>query len=151
MTAPIRRDSGPFAELAAGWVPPEDLRRLQAHKLLAAYDNNQAGQIAAASGDDTGLERRELGDAAKLIDTALGYMFGSEQTIVVPRAEHSEDEAPLTGTVEALSVQSRLREWAEKELLLPIQQAERSAVRCGNTVLTLAWVPLKGRPILRVR
>ncbi|GAA3002544.1 hypothetical protein GCM10020229_13260 [Kitasatospora albolonga] len=151
MAAPIRRGSGPFAELAAGWVPPEDLRRLQAYKLLAAYDNNQAGQIAAASGDDTGLERRELGDAAKLIDTALGYMLGSEQTIVVPGAEHSEDEAPPTGTVAALSVQSRLREWAEKELLpLRIQQAERSAVRCGDTVHTLAWEPSKGRPILRV-
>ncbi|UYB43975.1 hypothetical protein SLV14_007022 [Streptomyces sp. Je 1-4] len=68
-----------FPELAASWLPPHELRRLAAYKVLAAYNNNQAGQLAAASGDESALERRELGDAANLVDTALGYLLGSEQ------------------------------------------------------------------------
>ncbi|MFF5585941.1 hypothetical protein [Streptomyces hygroscopicus] len=55
-----------FPELTAVWLPPEELRRLAAYKVLSAYDNNQAGQPAAASGDEAGIERRELRDAAKL-------------------------------------------------------------------------------------
>ena len=41
-----------FPEPARTWVPPEDMRRLAAYKLMAAYDSNQAGQMAAAAGDD---------------------------------------------------------------------------------------------------
>jgi hypothetical protein len=146
-----RKLGGPLAELAASWIPDEDLRRLAAYKLLAAYDQNQAGQIAAATtGDDSALERRELGDPSKLIDTVLGYLLGSEQTIVVPGAEHADDEQPPAGAQEAAEAQQRLREWAEKELLtLRMQQTERSAVRCGDAVYTLAWEPSKGRVLLR--
>jgi hypothetical protein len=49
---------------------------LAVYKVLAMYDNNQAGQLAAVAGDGSVLERRELGDAAKLVDTALGYLLG---------------------------------------------------------------------------
>ncbi len=38
-------------------------------------DNNQSGQLAAAGGDASALERRELGDAADLVDTVLGYLL----------------------------------------------------------------------------
>ncbi|MEU4897971.1 hypothetical protein AB0B12_14735 [Streptomyces sp. NPDC044780] len=79
-----------FPELTAVWLPPQELRRLAAYKVLSAYDNNQAGRLAAAAGDETGIERRELGDAAKLVDTALGYLLGSEQKIAVEGAEHAE-------------------------------------------------------------
>ncbi|WP_326791574.1 hypothetical protein OHA79_02730 [Streptomyces sp. NBC_00841] len=146
-----RRPGGPLAELAATWVPDEDLRRLSAYKLLAGYDQGQAGQLAAAStGDDTALERRELGDASKLIDTALGYLLGAEQTIIVPGAEHADDDEPPAGAAEAADAQERLRLWAEKELLgLRMQQTERSAVRCGDAVCTLAWEPSKERALLR--
>ncbi|MEW1700694.1 hypothetical protein, partial [Streptomyces sp. NPDC091278] len=37
-----------FPELGGQWVPEEDLRRLAAYKSLVAYDQNQAGQLAAA-------------------------------------------------------------------------------------------------------
>jgi hypothetical protein len=47
------------------WVPEADMRRLAAYKLLTAYDNGQAGQMAAVTGDEDAAERRELGDAAK--------------------------------------------------------------------------------------
>ncbi|GAA1353689.1 hypothetical protein [Streptomyces beijiangensis] len=146
-----RKPGGPLAELASTWVPDEDLRRLSAYKLLAAYDQGQAGQLAAAStGDDTALGRRELGDASKLIETVLGYLLGTEQTIIVPGAEHADDEQPPAGAVEAAEAQERLRKWAEKELLeLRMQQTERSAVRCGDAVYTLAWEPSKGRALLR--
>ncbi|MEV5431705.1 hypothetical protein [Streptomyces sp. NPDC052701] len=39
---------------------------------------SRAGQLAATGGDESALERRELGDAANLVDTALGYLLGSE-------------------------------------------------------------------------
>ncbi|MFF3069696.1 hypothetical protein [Kitasatospora sp. NPDC057936] len=47
-------------------------------------------------------------------------------------------------------MQQRLRAWAERELLsFRMQQAERSAIRCGDAVYTLAWEPSKGGPVLR--
>ncbi|MGW3118516.1 hypothetical protein ACWDBW_15495 [Streptomyces sp. NPDC001107] len=153
---PVMADAGrpasrAFPELAASWLPPHELRRLAAYKVLASYDNNQAGQLAAAAGDEAALERRELGDAANLVDTALGYLLGSDQQIAVAGAEHADEESPEPGAVEAAAVQERLRKWAEKELLtLRIQQAERNAVLLGDSVYLLAWEPGKQRPTLRV-
>ncbi|MFE7246035.1 hypothetical protein [Streptomyces sp. NPDC057580] len=150
MADPDRPGHRAFPELAGSRVPGEDMRRLAAYKLLAAYDSNQAGQLAAITGDHKGLERRELGDASKLIDTALGYLLGSEQSIVVPGAEHAADDDPPAGAAEAADLQERLRAWGEKELLpLRIQQAERSAVRGGDGIYTLAWDPAKERVLLR--
>ncbi|WP_406722865.1 hypothetical protein OG968_23980 [Streptomyces althioticus] len=146
-----RPGSRAFPELAKTWVPPHELRRLAAYKVLASYDNNQAGQLAAAGGDASALERREPGDAAKLVDTALGYLLGSEQTITVEGADHAAEETPQPGAVEAAAVQDRLRKWADKELLtFRIQQAERAAVLLGDSVMVLAWNPAKQRPTLRV-
>ncbi|MEU2590815.1 hypothetical protein ABZ649_04515 [Streptomyces albidoflavus] len=144
-----QRPGGQLAELSPSWVPEEDLRRLAAYTLLAAYDQNQAGQVQAATTGE-GEDRRELGDAPKLIDTVLGYLLGSEQTVVVPGAEHAEEKPPPRGAVEAAEAQALLRGWAEKELLeLRMQQTERTAVRTGDAVYTLAWEPSKGRVLLR--
>ncbi|MFI6050409.1 hypothetical protein ACIBCO_09990 [Streptomyces violascens] len=150
MADPRRPGRNAWAELTSSWVPDEDLRRLAAYRLLAAYDSNQAGQVAAITGDDeAGTERRELGDASKLVDTALGYLLGSEQTITVAGAEHADDE-PTSEAAMALAVQDKLRAWAEKELLpLRIQQAERTAILLGDAVYSLAWEPAKGRVLLR--
>ncbi|MFI6434484.1 hypothetical protein [Streptomyces sp. NPDC050759] len=150
MADPRRPSRNSWAELTRSWVPDEDLRRLAAYRLLAAYDSNQAGQVAEVTGDDkAGTERRELGDASKLVDTALGYLLGSEQTISVAGAEHTEHE-PTAESAAALAVQERLRSWAEKELLpLRLQQAERTAILLGDAVYTLAWDPGKGRVLLR--
>jgi hypothetical protein len=146
-----RPGSRAFPELARTWMPPHELRRLAAYKVLASYDNNQAGQLAAASGDAGALERRELGDAANLVDTALGYLLGSEQKVAVEGAEHADDETPTPGAAEAAAVQARLRMWADKELLtFRVQQAERAAVLLGDSVMVLAWNPQKQRPTLRV-
>ncbi|WP_127357254.1 hypothetical protein [Actinacidiphila soli] len=143
-------NSRAFPELAGSWVPAADMRRLAAYKLLAAYDSNQAGQLAAVTGDHHGLERRELGDPSKLIDTTLGYLLGAEQTIVVPGADHAGNDKPSGGAAQAADLQERLRAWADKELWpLRIQQAERCAVRCGDGVFTLAWEPAKQRVLLR--
>jgi hypothetical protein len=153
---PVMADAGrpgnrAFPELARTGVPPHELRRLAAYKVLASYDNNQAGQLAAAGGDAGALERRELGDAANLVDTALGYLLGSEQKVAVEGAEHADDETPTPGAAEAAAVQERLRTWADKELLtFRVQQAERSAVLLGDSVMVLAWNPKKRRPTLRV-
>ncbi len=146
-----RLGSRAFPELAKTWVPPHELRRLAAYKVLASYDNNQVGQLAAAGGDASALERRELGDAANLVDTALGYLLGSEQKVMVEGAEHADAETPTPGAVEAAAVQDRLRKWADKELLtFRVQQAERAAVLLGDSVMVLAWNPEKQRPTLRV-
>ncbi|BDM67494.1 hypothetical protein HEK616_09810 [Streptomyces nigrescens] len=146
-----RPGSRAFPELAKTWVPPHELRRLAAYKVLASYDNNQAGQLAAAGGDASALERRELGDAANLVDTALGYLLGSEQKVTVEGAEHADEETPTPGAAEAAAVQDRLRKWADKELLtFRVQQAERAAVLLGDSVMVLAWNPQKQRPTLRV-
>nr|WBO77822.1 hypothetical protein SBE_001373 [Streptomyces sp. SBE_14.2] len=153
---PVMADAGrpssrAFPELAKTWVPPHELRRLAAYKVLASYDNNQAGQLAAAGGDASALERRELGDAANLVDTALGYLLGSEQKVTVEGAEHADAEMPTPGAAEAAAVQDRLRKWADKELLtFRVQQAERAAVLLGDSVMVLAWNPEKQRPTLRV-
>ncbi|MEU6256302.1 hypothetical protein [Streptomyces sp. NPDC047043] len=145
-----RPGSRAFPELAKTWVPPYELRRLAAYKVLASYDNNQAGQLAATGGDASALERRELGDAANLVDTALGYLLGSEQKVAVEGAEHADEETPTPGAAEAAAVQDRLRKWADKELLtFRVQQAERTAVLLGDSVLALAWNPEKQRPTLR--
>ncbi|MFJ6820556.1 hypothetical protein ACIQRJ_09070 [Streptomyces niveus] len=146
-----RPGSRAFPELAKTWVPPHELRRLAAYKVLTSYDNNQAGQLAAAGGDTSALERRELGDAANLVDTALGYLLGSEQKVAVEGAEHADEETPTPGAAEAAAVQDRLRKWADKELLtFRVQQAERAAVLLGDSVMVLAWNPEKQRPTLRV-
>uniref|UniRef100_A0AAU2UXD2 Phage portal protein n=1 Tax=Streptomyces sp. NBC_00003 TaxID=2903608 RepID=A0AAU2UXD2_9ACTN len=132
-------------------MPPHELRRLAAYKVLASYDNNQAGQLAAAGGDAGALERRELGDAANLVDTALGYLLSSEQKVAVEGAEHADEETPTPGAAEAAAVQDRLGKWADKELLtFRVQQAERAAVLLGDSVMVLAWNPEKQRPTLRV-
>ncbi|MFE5483015.1 hypothetical protein [Streptomyces sp. NPDC056527] len=73
MADPRRPGRNAWADLTSSWIPDEDLRRLAAYRLLAAYDSNQAGQLAALSGDDdTRPERRELGDPSKIVDTTLG-------------------------------------------------------------------------------
>lgn len=150
MADPNRPGHHAFPELNSSWVPAEDLRRLAAYKFLAAYDSNQAGQLAAVTGDHHGVERRELGDPSKLIDTTLGYLLGAEQTIVVPGAEHAEQGEPTPQDRTAADLQEKLRTWADKELLpLRIQQAERGTVRCGDGVYTLAWEPAKQRALLR--
>ncbi|QSS91299.1 hypothetical protein [Streptomyces sp. M54] len=152
---PVMADAGrpgspAFPELAKTWVPPHELRRLAAYKVLASYDSNQAGQLAAAGGDAGALERRELGDAANLVDTALGFLLGSEQKVAVEGAEHADEATPTPGAAEAAAVQDRLRKWADKELLtFRVQQAERAAVLLGDSVLALAWNPEKQRPTLR--
>jgi hypothetical protein len=150
MADPRRPGRNTWAELTRSWVPDEDLRRLAAYRLLAAYDSNQAGQLAAVTGDDeAGIERRELGDASKLVDTALGYLLGSQQVISIAGAEHTDDE-PTDEAAAALTVQDKLRAWAEKEMLpLRLQQAERTAILLGDAVYTLAWDPAKGRVLLR--
>ncbi|WP_395371409.1 hypothetical protein OHU45_25625 [Streptomyces tubercidicus] len=146
-----RPGSRAFPELAKTWVPPGELRRLAAYKVLASYDNNQAGQLAALGGDAGALERRELGDAANLVDTALGYLLGSEQKVAVEGAENADEETPTPGAADAAAVQKRLRAWADKELLtFRVQQAERAAVLLGDSVMVLAWNPEKQRPTLRV-
>ncbi|MBT2490761.1 hypothetical protein J7E96_20025 [Streptomyces sp. ISL-96] len=154
-----RPGNGAFPELASSWLPPHELQRLAAYKVLASYDNNQAGQLAAASGDEAALERRELGDAANLVDTALGYLLGSDQQISVAGAEHADEEAPEPSATAA--VFRRVQEHEEGVLLqarpqfsvrdaLYVQNDPRhcvvlTSIALGTLGLGEAAVPLPGQ------
>lgn len=151
-----------FPEAIASWVPPDDERRLAAYKLLAAYDNNQAAQLAEIQDGPEARERREFGDPAMFCETVMAHVLGREQHIVVPGAENTDadeaspkqdddaaDEALPTQKM-AASIQEKLQEWAEDELLpMRIQQAERKAVSLGDGVYRMAWDPAKQRPTVR--
>ncbi|MGD3109445.1 hypothetical protein [Streptomyces sp. YGL11-2] len=137
-------------EIQASWLPEDSIRRLAAYKLLAAYDSNQAGELASLTGNEAAAERREFGDPSTFVDTALAHLLGKSQQIIVPGAEHAGDEDASTKVVAAAEVQQRLRNWAEAELLpLRMQAAERKAVLLGDAVYLLAWDPAKGRVTLR--
>ncbi|KUL23278.1 hypothetical protein [Streptomyces regalis] len=137
-------------ELQATWLPDDAVRRLAAYKLLAAYDSNQAGELATLAGNETAAERREFGDPATFVDTALAHLLGKSQQIVVPGAEHAGDDDATPESAAAAEVQQRLREWAEAELLpLRMQAAERKAVLLGDGLYLLAWDPEKRRVRLK--
>ena len=76
-----------FPEAQAMWVPPEDERRLAAYKLLAAYDSNQAAELAEVGGDIHARDRREFGDPSMFVDTLVSHVLGRDQHITVPGAE----------------------------------------------------------------
>ncbi|EST26967.1 hypothetical protein [Streptomyces roseochromogenus] len=137
-------------ELHASWLPDEAVRRLAAYKLLAAYDSNQAGELAALTGNEAASERREFGDPSTFVDTALTHLLGKSQQITVPGAEHARDEDASPESEAAAEAQQRLRVWAEAELLpLRMQAAERKAVLLGDALYLLAWDPEMGRVRLK--
>jgi hypothetical protein len=139
-----------FPEANAMWVPEEDQKRLAAYKLLAAYDNNQAAELAQVAGDIHAWEKREFGDPAMFIETVMSNVLGREQTITVAGAD-ADSEQPTAEEAMADRIQEQLRDWAEDELLpMRIQQCERKAVCLGDGVYRLAWDPGRMRPTVRV-
>jgi hypothetical protein len=138
-----------FPEAYASWVPDTDVRRLSTYKVLAAYDNNQAGELAELRDGPAARERREFGDPSMFIDTLVAHVMGREQHIVVPGAEQTDTDDE-TAAAAAERVQDLLREWAEDELLpMRMLQCERKAVGLGDGVYLLFWDPDKQRPRLR--
>ncbi|MGW2183930.1 hypothetical protein ACWCXX_39340 [Streptomyces sp. NPDC001732] len=81
-----------FPEAHASWVPAADERRLAAYKLLAAYDNNQAGELAELRDGPSARERREFGNPSMFIDTLVAHVMGREQHLTVPGAEQTDGE-----------------------------------------------------------
>jgi hypothetical protein len=138
-----------FPEAHASWVPAADERRLSAYKLLAAYDNNQASELAEIRDGAAARERREFGDPSMFIDTLVAHVMGREQHITVPGAEQTDTANESEGAA-AERVQELLREWADDELLpMRMLQCERKAVGLGDGVYLLFWDPDKRRPRLR--
>lgn len=139
-----------FPEANAMWVPEEDQRRLAAYKLLAAYDQNQAFELAEAAGDQHAREKREFGDPSMFIDTVMSHVLGREQTITVHGADTDTDQPTLEEEM-AARIQERLRDWADDEQLpMRIQQCERKSVSLGDGVYRMAWDPSRMRPTVRV-
>ncbi|MET7713672.1 hypothetical protein [Streptomyces sp. NPDC005407] len=133
-----------FPQAHASWVPATDERRLAAYKLLAAYDNNQAAELAAVRDGDSARERREFGDPSMFVDTLVSHVLGREQHITVPGAEQGSDGDSTAAAAER--VQELLREWAEEELLpMRMLQCERKAVGLGDGVYLVYWDQGKNR------
>lgn len=140
-----------FPESTAMWVPEQDQRRLAAYKLLAAYDQNQAAELAEVINGPSARDRREFGDPAMFIDTLTAHVLGRDPQIVVPGAEHDGEDEADAETVMAERVQGLLRDWSAAELLpMRMQQAERKAVALGDGVYRMAWEPGKTRATVRV-
>ncbi|MFJ2278846.1 hypothetical protein ACIOEZ_32380 [Streptomyces sp. NPDC087866] len=138
-----------FPGAHATWVPDEDARRLAAYTVLAAYDNNQAGELAEIREGPEARERREFGDPATFVDAITADVLGDEQRIVVDGAETDEDDTSPEAA-EASAVQEDLLQWAEDEqLAMRMQQGERKAVSLGDAVYRLSWEPGKSRPTVR--
>ncbi|MFB7222459.1 hypothetical protein [Streptomyces sp. NPDC056227] len=138
-----------FPEAHASWVPAADERRLSAYKLLAAYDNNQAAELAEIRDGASARERREFGDPSMFIDALVAHVMGREQQITVPGAEQTDADNE-TEAAAADRVQELLRKWADDELLpMRMLQCERKAVGLGDGVYLLFWDPDKQRPRLR--
>ncbi|MFC9736041.1 hypothetical protein ACFWG5_34650 [Streptomyces hydrogenans] len=134
-----------FPEAVASWVPADDERRLAAYKLLAAYANNQAAELAQYTNPDAD-DRREFGDPSMFVETTLANLLGREQTITVPGAEQTGATDATVDQAMAERVQTLLRAWAEDELLeTRVLQTERKAVTLGDGVYLLAWDPAKKR------
>ncbi|MFG2276680.1 hypothetical protein ACGFNY_43850 [Streptomyces chartreusis] len=128
-----------FPEAHASWVPADAERRLAAYKLLTAYDNNQVAELSAFRDGDDAREKREFGDPSMFVDTITSHVLGDEQTITVPGAEHTGDQAGADAAT-AERVQTLLRDWADEELLaMRLLQTERKAVSLGDGVLLLYW------------
>jgi hypothetical protein len=129
-----------FPEAYATWVPDADARRLAAYKLLAAYDNNQAGELAELRDGEAARERREFGDPSMFVDTLVSHVLGRDQQITVPGAEKSGTEDADGNAAMAERIQDLLREWADEELLpMRLLQGERKAVGLGDGVYLLYW------------
>ncbi|MEU5660086.1 hypothetical protein ABZ802_31385 [Streptomyces sp. NPDC047737] len=143
-----------FPHARRSWVPKEDWRRLASYTMFAAYAHNQAWEIASIQDHTDASARREFGDPAMLVASITSHMLGRQQTITVPGAEDAEPSDGTTATPEALhaaDVQEKLRAWAKAEqFTLRLQQAERKAVREGDTVYLLGLDATKGRPRLSV-
>jgi hypothetical protein len=139
-----------FPEAHASWVPAADERRLAAYKLLAAYDQNQAGELAQVRDGDAARERREFGDPSMVVDTLVAHVMGREQHITVPGADQATGDGAATEAAAAERVQSLLRDWAENELLtMRMLQCERKAVSLGDGVYLLYWDAGKRRVRLK--
>ena len=139
-----------FPEAAASWVPAADERRLAAYKLLAAYLNNQAGELAEFRDGITARDRREFGDPTMFAEAIRSHLLGREQRIVVAGAEQTGTEQTAEAAA-ALRVQELLTDWAADELFdMRVVQCERKAVELGDGVYLTSWDPAKRRVRCRV-
>lgn len=155
------------------WIGPEHFRRMQAYAILRAYQDNIGREFFAGSRTEIN-DRREYGDAALLVETAVGALLGEDQQIVTEGAEElALEEAPETLDAQgnpipppkpdteeesrrreaqaAMDLQDFLRQWATDERLgLKMIETERLAVGLGDGVYSLGWEGSKKRPRLRV-
>ncbi|MFS7879335.1 hypothetical protein ACEYXF_39235 [Streptomyces asiaticus] len=86
------------------------MRRLAAYRVLAAYDSNQAVELAALVDNERATERREFGDPSTFVDTTLAHLLETSQQIIEPGAEHARDDDATSDAVASDEAQQRLRD-----------------------------------------
>jgi len=136
-----------FNNLAPGWVPEDDRRRLTAYTMLAGYvRNNSRAWLPSTLNEDEILNRREYGDPATLVDSIVSSVMGESQKILVDGAVDEDPAIPG-----AVIQQILLEEWAFKERLMSkVLENERRTTELGDAVYVIGWDPEKNRPRLRV-
>jgi hypothetical protein len=108
-----------------------------------------AADIASPSTATTAADnRREYGDAALLVKTAMSSLLGDDWSIVTEGALGEMDDVPREA---AAAQQKFIEEWADKEkFTLKIIENENQAIKFGDGVYVLGYDQEKGRVRLNV-
>lgn len=122
------------------WVPDEDMRRLEAYKMLDSYYRNAARFWLGLEADDIDRrERREYGDPFLIVESIRSSVIGNDQNVSVKGAV-DDPEGPEA------DLQDKLLDWIEVERFqMKVSEAERDAVRLGDSVYILGWDSKKKR------
>jgi len=130
------------------WIGAEDQRRLRAYSMLEAYVKNKARIWLGATTSTEHDDRREYGDAALIVKTALSSLLGDDWEI---KTEGAQGEDAEVDQASATAQQKFIEQWADSEKFsLKMLEAEEQAIKFGDSVYALGWDPDKGRVRLRV-
>ena len=131
------------------WIPKDEQRRLRSYSVLESYCRNhsrswlQAIDYRTGELSDAASNRREYGDPALIVETALSSLMGNSTAIVTQDA--------VSGDQAAVAQQLVLEQWAtDEKFTIKNWECERMAVKYGDGVYALGWDSTTGRPRLNV-
>lgn len=146
------------------WVPREEIRRLNAYRILWAYRANTAREFVDASTDEERLSRREYGDADLLVRQTAAAIIGRGASLLVTGSNRPPELPQQDATPEQIATyneqamlypmiverQRAIDEWAEREQWsLRINSAEEDALCLGDTIYWLTFSTKNNRVRLR--
>lgn len=136
-------------KVAPSWVPPDDLRRLAAYKLVEAYYRNAARNWMKSDAPQEVVDaRREYGDAKTIRDAILSSLLGDDMSFLVSGAEQTRSG---DRNEQSQALAQKLLEWRLDERFdQKVIECERGAVGIGDGVYALSWSESNRRPKLTV-